>query len=504
MEINQNTFKGRVRIVKGQIVEVEYDDSENLPKFNHILTSPENEKVRLEVYAYSDHNTLLCLSLSSRNVLYRNMPIISTNAPISIPVGDNILGRVTNIFGEPQDNKGPITDVKFVPIYSDKKMEASSKVKAEVLETGIKIVDFFTPFVKGGKIGFIGGAGVGKTTIMTELLSNITYKHEGVAVFAGIGERIREGHGLMLDLEKSKVLSRVAMIFGQMNDNAIIRFRIAWAGATLAEYFRDEQKKDVLFFADNVYRFVQAGMEVSSALGSIPSELGYQATLETEVADFENRLSVTDNGSITSIQNVYVPADDMTDIGVLTITTQLDAVVILSRPLASLGFYPPVDVLASSAKTLNKSFVGERHYQIAIQAIQILQQYKRLSRIVAIIGESELSPYDQLIYQRAKKLTNYMTQPFFTTESQTGKKGAYVNRDTCINDVEAIITGKLDSVDAEKFMYIGSLNEAKLMPTEEKISTGNNEPIKNDNNDQKISEAIPTDQNKTKIDEVKK
>lgn len=455
-------FTGMVRAVHGQIVEVGYHDAQSLPKFFEVLTSVENPKVRLEVYAYSDHNTLFCLSLTKRRYLFRNMQITSTGGPLVVPVGQGILGRVFNLFGEPVDNKGPIKDTKMLPIYRDMSLTTNVITSQEVLETGIKQIDFFTPIVKGGKVGFVGGAGVGKTVLMTELLHNITYKHEGLSIFAGIGERIREGHELISALEVSKVIDRVALIFGQMNENAIIRFRVAWAAATIAEFFRDELKKDVLFFADNVYRFVQAGAEVSAVLGSIPSELGYQATLETEISTFENRLVSTPNGAITSLQTVYVPADELTDVGVAAILSHLDAQIILSRDRASRGFYPPIDPLVSTSSTLNKRIVGDEHYEIATRALKVLNDHQRLSRIVAIVGEAELSPYDQLVYHRAQKLINYLTQPFFTTESQTGKKGVTVPRITTVKDVNLIISGKLDQVPTEKFLYIGSIDDAKL------------------------------------------
>ncbi len=456
-------FHGRIRGVRGQIVEVAYDSNEILPKFFEVLTSPENEKIKLEVYAYSNDNMLYCLSLTKRSFLFRDMPIVTTGGPLKIPVGDTVLGRVFNLFGNPVDNKGPLENVQWIPIYKEQGKGEDVVTSQEIIETGIKQLDFFTPFVKGGKIGFVGGAGVGKTVLQTELLHNITFRHEGVSMFAGIGERIREGHELMKSLEDSKVISRVALIFGQMNENAIVRFRTAWAAATLAEYFRDVQKKDVLLFADNVYRFIQAGAEVSAVLGSIPSELGYQATLETEISNFENRLVSTSNGSITSCQTVYVPADELSDVGVAAILSHLDAQVILSRDRASRGFYPPIDALVSSSSTLNKRVVGDKHYEMATRALEALNNHQRLSRIVAIVGEAELSPADQQVYQRAKKLINYMTQPFFTTESQTAKKGVFVERLTVVEDVEAILGGTVDNVPDDKFMYIGSLKEAKLI-----------------------------------------
>jgi F-type H+/Na+-transporting ATPase subunit beta len=462
-ESGENPFVGRVRGVRGQIVEVEYDTGSTLPRFFDILTSPENDKIKLEVYAYSGNNRLYCLSLTQRSLLKRDLRLISTGKPLVIPVGNAILGRVMNLFGDPVDNKGPLVPDKSVPIFREQSSSHDVVTNIEMLETGIKIIDFLTPFVRGGKTGFVGGAGVGKTVLITELIHNITFKHEGFSIFAGIGERIREGHELMKALEESKTISRVALVFGQMNDNAIIRFRIAWAAATLAEYFRDEQKKDVLFFADNVYRFIQAGAEVSAVLGSIPSELGYQGTLETEITNFENRLVSSSSASITSCQTVYVPADDLSDVGVAAILSKLDAQVILSRDRASRGFYPPVDYLTSSASTLNPKVVGEKHYAVATKALETLNAHQSLSRIVAIVGETELSHTDQIVYRRAKKLINYFTQSFFTMEGQTGKKGTYVEVAKTVDDVEGIITGKFDEVAEEKFMYLGSLDEAKLI-----------------------------------------
>lgn len=464
------SFEGRIRVVRGQIVEIAYEKQESLPKFFDVLTSPENPEIRLEVYAYEPGNQLACLSLTKTGLLRRDMPIVSTGSPLRIPVGPEILGRVFNLFGTPVDNKGDIVPTKSVPIYAEKGAGTKGVTTTELLETGIKAIDFFTPFIKGGKFGFVGGAGVGKTVLQTELLRNITFKMEGLAIFAGIGERIREGHELMKSLEESKVISRVALLFGQMNENAAVRFRISAAAATIAESFRDGDKKDVLFFADNVYRLVQAGAEVSAVLGSIPSELGYQATLATEIANFENRLITTDTAAITSCQTVYVPADELSDVGVAAILSQLDGQIILSRVIASRGFYPPIDSLVSSSSTLDRKIVGDHHYEVATKALEVLHENQRLARIVAIVGEAELSPHDQLIYQRARKLTNYMTQPFYTTEAQTGKKGVTVSRETTVADVEKIISGKVDTVAADKFMYIGSLADAGLDPDGAKVA----------------------------------
>src|SRR3989344_697674 len=455
----EKKFIGIIRRVRGQIVEVAYDDSTNLPNPHEILTCPDNLEVKLELYAFKKRGRLFCLSLTPREWLYRDMVVVATNSPLTIPAGDTVLGRVFNLLGQPQDNKGDLIKTEDIPIYGGKIGLTKVVTSQEIVETGIKQIDIFTPFIKGGKIGFVGGAGVGKTVLMTELLRNITYRIQGVAIFAGIGERIREGHELMKALEASKVIDRVALIFGQMNEHAIIRFRVAWAAATLAEYFRDKKNKDVLFFADNVYRFIQAGAEVSSVLGAIPSELGYQATLETEISNFENRLVSTTSGSITSVQTVYVPSDELTDVGVGAIISHLDAVVILSRARASRGFYPPIDALMSTSSTLSPTIVGQAHYDTATSALELLNTHKVLSRTVAIVGEAELSPYDRQVYQRAKRLINYLTQPFFTTESQTGKKGVFVPREKTVLDVKMILEGKLDNVMAEQLINIGSIQD---------------------------------------------
>lgn len=456
-------FEGKIKAVKGQIAEVEFEGTpQKLPEFFEVLTSPENEAVRLEVYAYSGRQSLACLSLSPRHLLYRGLPIKSTEKPLTVPAGQSILGRVLNIYGQPQDGGAPLTNVKYISIHSRGPSYNLVKSPTELIETGIKQVDFFTPFLKGGKIGFVGGAGVGKTVLMTELLRNVTYNHSGVSVFAGIGERIREGKELYESLKKSGVIEKIVLIFGQMNENAAIRFRVADASATMAEYFRDEEKKDVLFFADNAYRFIQAGNEVATILGAIPSELGYQATLETEISNFENRLVSTENGSITSIQTVYVPADELTDPGVAAIMSHLDSALILSRDIAQRGLYPPIDVTRSSSTILSRKLVGAEHYETVTKSLELLTNYERLLRLVNIVGESELSAQDQTAFQRARKLIYYMTQPFFTTESQTGRPGVFVKRSEVVGDVKAIIEGKLDEVPAEKFLYIGTLKEARL------------------------------------------
>lgn len=459
-------YVGTIKSVVGQIVEIQLE-SDRLPELTEILTSPEDENIYLEVYSYTN-TTLLCLSLTDISKIYRNMPVITTQSPLKIPVGKDILGRIINLFGEEEDGQGPIKSSISLPIYSRAPTFNVVESSSQVLETGIKVIDFVAPFLKGGKIGFIGGAGVGKTVLLTELIHNITFqrleKKKTVAVFAGIGERIREGQELYQTLANSKSLPQICLIFGQMGENAAIRFRVASAAATIGEYFRDEEKKDVLFFIDNIYRFVQAGNEVSVVLGNIPSEQGYQSTLQTELGSIQERLISTVNGSITSIQTVYVPSDDLSDAGVSGIISYFDSLITLSRSVAQLGLYPAVDLLSSSSSILSSPYlIGQDHYLLNTHFQQLLTRYYGLERIVAILGESELSAQDQIIYKRAKILINYLTQPLFVTEGQTGRKGCYVPRLTTINDIKIILSGKLDSLAPERFLYISSLKETKLI-----------------------------------------
>ena len=455
-------YIGTIKAVRGQIVEIDVQ-SEYTPEISEILTSSDDPSVRLEVYSYNG-STLFCLSLSETNKLHRNISVITTGNPLRIPVGLKTLGRAMNLFGEPEDNKGQIEAETQVPIYSKSPSLNVLQESTEMLETGIKAIDFSCPFLKGGKIGFIGGAGVGKTVLISELIHNITSNSQGVSVFAGIGERVREGQELLESLEESKVLANVTLILGQMGENAAIRFRVANAAAALAEYFRDINKKDVLFFIDNIYRFVQAGNEVATLLGTIPSEQGYQATLQTELGNLEERLVSTINGSITSIQTVYVPADDISDPGVYSLISYLDSSVILSRSVAQLGLYPAIELSQSSSSLLSvPGLIGEDHYNLFPRFQQVLNRYNELSRIAAILGVSELSGQDQVIFSRAKRLMNYLTQPFFVTESQTGRSGVFVKRDQTIGDIGLILDGKLDTVPEEKLLYIGSLKDAGLI-----------------------------------------
>lgn len=455
---------GRVRGVLGQIVRVDCD-GEYRPALKELLVAADNPAIRLEAYAYEDPHTLFCLLLSEADSIARNTKVIATGDQIKVPVGKSVLGRVIDLYGEPIDGAGALTVDTVRTIYRGQQETVGGRVvrPTEVLETGIKTIDFFAPLLRGGKMALVGGAGVGKTTLQEEILRNVVYGGTGVSVFAGIGERIREGHALWRSLAEHKVLDRTALVFGHINKNAAVRALTAATAATLVEYFRDEEKKDVLFFVDNVFRFLQAGSELSTLTGEIPSEFGYQPTLQSEIAQFENRLYSTEEASVTSVQTVYVPADEFGNPAVSATMPHMDAVVILSRDLTYEGHYPAVDPFRSMSLALNPKIVGEEHYKAATEAVEVLNNYKQLARIVSIVGEEELSADNQKRYQRAKKIINYMTQSFITTEVETGRKGVTVLRETVVADVRAILDGKLDDAPADQFLYIGDLKTAGLL-----------------------------------------
>lgn len=452
---------GVIKSINGSVVIIELQEDYQ-PIIGEVLSSNEDHEVILEVFAV-DNKDLYCLSLSKGNVLYRNMTITTRGEQMLFPVGEGLLGRAVNLFGVSEDSKGDIQFEKKLPIYSLAPPFNILKNKSEILETGIKVIDFVAPFLRGGKVGLIGGAGVGKTVLITEMIHNITKFDTSVSIFAGIGERIREGQELYERLEVSKTLSKIALVLGQMNENAAIRSRIANAAVTLAEYFRDERKKDVLFFIDNIYRFVQAGNEIATLLATLPSEQGYQATMQTEIANLEERLASTVNGSITSIQTVYLPSDEINDPGVTSALSFMDSVLVLSRSIAQMNLYPCVDLLQSTSSINSPSYIGENHYNVLTQFQDTISKFEELSKIVAIIGESELSPQDQIVFARAKKLKNYMTQPFFTTEQQTSRPGKIIPKEVTVSDVAAILSGKLDNVPEDRLLYIGPLKEAMLL-----------------------------------------
>lgn len=454
--------QGIITSVNGQIAKVEIE-SPNFPNLYEILLSPDDKEVVLEVFSQSV-NSISCQILSSPDKLFRGMHVYGSGSDMKVPVGETVLGRVIDLFGNPKDNKGPVKGVRMGSIYAKSPSLNIVKGDYQILETGIKAIDFLTPIQRGGKVGFVGGAGVGKTILLTELLHNVTYNKNNIySVFAGVGERIREGQELYQRLEESGVLKRTIIVLGQMNENAAIRFRVALASVAQAEYFRDFLNSDVLIFIDNIFRFVQAGAEVATLLGTIPSEQAYQATLQTEISSLEDRLIATTNGSITSFQNVYVPADEITDAGVNAVISFLDTSIVLSRSVAQKGIYPPIDLYQSSSSTLSKAFLGQAHFKTLTQFQQLLENYNKLSHIVAIVGESELSPENRILYSRTKKIINYLTQPFFMTEAQTGKKGAYVARNTAINDITVILSGSLDNIPTERFLYIGSLADGGIL-----------------------------------------
>ena len=445
--------------IQGQIIEVEFKNDQ--PSMHDILVLEKDSSIKMQVAFPSSPSSFFCLILSSTDKLSRGLKVINTGKPIIIPTGPGLLGRAMNIFGEPIDGLGEIRKTGEKPIYEAGLDYAETTKYNDILETGIKAIDFLSPIIRGGKIGLFGGAGVGKTILLTEIIHNIIILRgrKGVSVFAGIGERIREGHELYQTLVEKKVLPSVSLILGTMGENPAIRFLTGYTAVALAEYFRDSLKKDVLFFIDNIFRFAQAGNELSVLMNTIPSEDGYQATLTSEMASLHERLISNKDSSITSIEAIYVPNDDILDQGVQAIFPYLDSSVILSRSVYQEGLLPAIDLLSSSSASLNPETVGQLHYNVAIKTLNLLKQATSLDRIVSLVGESELSLKDKLIYERAKKLRNFMTQNFFVTENQTGKKGSYVPRETTVTDVNDLLSGKYDEITDDKFSYIGSLKE---------------------------------------------
>ncbi|HSX08801.1 MAG TPA: F0F1 ATP synthase subunit beta [Candidatus Saccharimonadales bacterium] len=481
---------GKIVSVKGQIIEVEF--VEGKPRFNDVLYYKEDPKVKMEVYRSASPNSFFCLALTDVVKLHHGAVVLSSEQPIKIPVGKEMLGRVVNTLGEPQDGLGPINAKESKPIISKGISFANVTIPHEVLETGIKPVDFFTPIVKGGKVGLFGGAGVGKTVIISEIIHNLVIldPEKNVSVFTGVGERTREGEELFQTLIESKVMQGVSLIYGSMGENPALRFRTAFTGVTLAEHFRDSMGKDVLFFIDNIFRFAQSGYELSTLMNAIPSEGGYQATLASEMASFHERLVSTSKNAITTFEAIYVPADDLTDSGVQSIFPYLDSGLILSREVYQEGHFPAIDILASNSSSLNVETVGEEHYQTAIDAQTILKKAKSLERIVSLIGESELSTEDQTTYKRAKMLKNYMTQNFTVVEMQTEKKGVHVSLKDTVADVKAILEGKVDKLKPEDLMYIGTLKDLEQkLAAKAPVST-----IKTDQTNQQNNATQPVSQ----------
>ena len=452
---------GKVVSIKGQIIEAEFLDEK--PHIYDVLIFKEDPSVKMEVYTSASPTSFYCLALTEISTLHHGSLVVNTGQPIKIPVGKEMLGRVVDTLGVPQDGLGEIQAKEMRPIISKDVSFANVTIPKDILETGIKAIDFFTPIVKGGKVGLFGGAGVGKTVLLSEVIHNIVILHaeQNVSVFTGVGERTREGEELYQTLKDSKVMQGVSLIYGSMGENPALRFRTAFTGVTLAEYYRDMMGKDVLFFIDNIYRFAQSGYELSTLMNAIPSEGGYQATLTSEMASFHERLVSTLKNAITTFEAIYVPADDITDSGVQAIFPYLDSGIILSRSVYQEGRFPAIDILASTSSALNPDIVGNDHYQTALDAQALLKKATALERIVSLIGESELSADDQVIYKRSKFLKNYMTQYFTVVESQTEKKGVYVTVKEAVADVRAILDGKVDKLDPEDLMFIGTLKDVE-------------------------------------------
>jgi len=452
---------GTVIGVRGQIIEVEFKKVR--PAIGDLLTLKDDPNIKMEVHASSGEDTFFSLALSPTHQIPRGAKVVSTGQPIMFPVGPEVLGRVVDIFGKPHDSEDPIKPKEFMPIH--KKVGFVEKLNSgtKVIETGIKVVDIFAPILEGGKMGLFGGAGVGKTMLLSEILHNVVgrKKEQAVSVFAGVGERAREGLDLHHALEQSGVLESSALVFGPMGANPAVRFLSCYAAVTLAEYYRDILGKEVLFFIDNVFRFAQAGNELSVLTDSIPSEDGYQATLESQMAHFHERLVSTGSGVITCIEAVYVPADDLLDHGVQSIFPYLDSQVVMSRNIYQEGLLPAVDILGSTSSALTPGIVGDEHFGVALRGRKLLKESQNLQRIVSLVGESELSPEDQTTFRRGRKLRNFMTQRFFVAEGQRIESGAFVTMSTAIEDTKGIIEGRFDHLPEESFLYIGNMKEAK-------------------------------------------
>ena len=452
--------KGKVVQVIGTVVDIEFPADELPALYNAIEISRDGDKIVLEVQAHIGNNWVRCLALLPTEGLERGAEAIDTGAVVSVPVGKPTLGRLFNVLGEPLDNLGEVKAEEQWPIHRPPPTLVEQKTTTEMLETGLKVIDLITPFTKGGKVGAYGGAGVGKTVIIMELTRNIATEHGGFSVFAGIGERSREGNDLWNEMKSSGVIDKTVMVFGQMNEPPAVRLRVGLTGLTMAEYFRDVERQDVLLFIDNIYRYTLAGMEVSALLGRMPSAVGYQPTLATEVGELEERITSTNKGSITSFQAVYVPADDYTDPGVVTTFGHLDAVIALERSIAEQGLYPAVDPLTSTSRILDPNIVGEEHHRVARGVQQVLQRYKDLQDVIAILGIEELSDEDKLTVARARKIQRFLSQPMFVTEVFTARPGRYVPVAETVRGFREILEGKYDALPEQAFYMVGTIDEA--------------------------------------------
>jgi F-type H+-transporting ATPase subunit beta len=460
--------KGRVLSVTGPVVDIEFDRGQLPAILNAIeIKRPSksdkepNIDLTLEVAVHLGDNVARCIAMSSTDGLVRGLEATDLGKPITVPVGDAVLGRVLNVLGQPIDNAGDIVTDLASPIHKEAPKFENLSTQAEILETGIKVIDLIAPYAKGGKIGLFGGAGVGKTVTIQELINNIAQEHGGISVFAGVGERTREGNDLYHEMKDSGVINKTAMVFGQMNEPPGARLRVALTGLTMAEHYRDEHGKDVLLFVDNIFRFTQAGSEVSALLGRMPSAVGYQPTLATEMGQLQERITSTKNGSVTSIQAIYVPADDYTDPAPATTFAHLDATTNLDRKISEMGIFPAVDPLASSSRILAPDVVGDEHYEVAQGVKRILQRYKELQDIIAILGMDELSEEDKLTVQRARKVQRFLSQPFHVAEQFTGIAGKYVPVKETVRSFKELLEGKHDDLPEAAFMYVGTIEEAR-------------------------------------------
>ncbi|HEX7058146.1 MAG TPA: F0F1 ATP synthase subunit beta [Bacilli bacterium] len=458
--------KGRIIQVMGPVVDIEFERG-NLPEILNAITisQPASEsqpeiKLTVEVAVHLGDNVARCVAMSSTDGLTRGMEAVDTGRPITVPVGPATLGRIFNVLGETIDNAGDVDRTTQLPIHRPAPKFEQLSTQSEMLETGIKVVDLLAPYSKGGKVGLFGGAGVGKTVLIQELINNIAQEHGGYSIFAGVGERTREGNDLYHEMKDSGVISKTAMVFGQMNEPPGARLRIALTGLTMAEYFRDEEGRDVLLFIDNIFRFTQAGSEVSALLGRMPSAVGYQPTLATEMGQLQERITSTKKGSVTSIQAIYVPADDYTDPAPATAFAHLDATTNLERRISEMGIYPAVDPLASSSRILTPEIVGQEHYEVAQGVKRILQRYKELQDIIAILGMDELSDEDKLTVQRARKVQNFLSQNFHVAEQFTGNPGVYVPVKDTVRSFKEILEGRHDDLPEAAFLYVGTIEQA--------------------------------------------
>ncbi len=456
---------GKVKRIFGPVVDIEFPEGK-LPAINNAIkieAPTPNGRISLmcEVHQHLGDSTVRTIALGPTDGLSRGLPAQDTGSPIKVPVGKPTLGRIFNVVGEPIDKKGEIPcEVERWIIHRKPPALEEQDTRYEIFETGIKVIDLLLPYPKGGKVGLFGGAGVGKTVIVMELIRNVAIEHQGLSVFCGVGERSREGNDLWLEMQRAKVIDNTVLVFGQMNEPPGARFRVGLTGLTMAEYFRDVEGKDVLLFIDNIFRFVQAGSEVSALLGRMPSAVGYQPTLATDMAELQERITSTTKGSITSVQAIYVPADDITDPAPATTFAHLDAATVLSRELASLGIYPAVDPLESNSKLLSPEIVGEEHYQVAKEVQRILQRYKELQDIIAILGIEELTDEDKLIVHRARRIQRFLSQPFFVAEEFTGTSGKYVKLEDTIRGFKELIEGKYDHLPEQAFYMVGTIQEA--------------------------------------------